>query len=214
MNINGGVSYTCAAGDRVYVVKDDDDVIRVSVTKQDGTSVVAAGGGSLILLETVTASGASTIDIENTFDSTYDAYEIVLAGIIPGTDGRSINIRLKVGGSYLTAGYAYHLSWPGSNSTAYNGSAHPSTDEVPLGEAVGNAAGESGNFRVQVYNPTSTSIKHTVNWSGGWIASNGYLRSGSGACFQDTTGALTGVQIWPYDGTISGTARLYGLVNS
>ena len=45
MNINGGVSYTCAAGDRLYVVKDDDDVIRVSVTKQDGTAVVAASAG-------------------------------------------------------------------------------------------------------------------------------------------------------------------------
>jgi len=45
MNIVGGVSYTCAAGDRLYVVKDDDDVIRVSVIKQDGTAVVAASGG-------------------------------------------------------------------------------------------------------------------------------------------------------------------------
>ena len=45
MNIVGGVSYTCAAGDRLYVVKDDDDVIRVSVNKQDGTAVVAASGG-------------------------------------------------------------------------------------------------------------------------------------------------------------------------
>jgi len=46
MNIVGGVSYTCAAGDRLYVVKDDDDVIRVSVNKQDGTAVVAAGGAA------------------------------------------------------------------------------------------------------------------------------------------------------------------------
>ena len=45
MNINGGVSYTCAAGDRLYAVKDDDDVIRVSIFKQDGTAVVAASGG-------------------------------------------------------------------------------------------------------------------------------------------------------------------------
>jgi len=42
-NINGGASYTCAAGDRVYITKDDDDVIRVSVIKQDGTSVVTGG---------------------------------------------------------------------------------------------------------------------------------------------------------------------------
>ena len=42
MNINGGVSYTCAAGDRLYATKDLAGVIRVSVMKQDGTSVVAA----------------------------------------------------------------------------------------------------------------------------------------------------------------------------
>ena len=42
-NINGGVSYTCAAGDRIYIAKDDDDVIRASVFKQDGTPVVAGG---------------------------------------------------------------------------------------------------------------------------------------------------------------------------
>ncbi len=46
MNIVGGVSYTCAAGDRLYVVKDDDDVIRVSVNKQDGTAVVSASGAA------------------------------------------------------------------------------------------------------------------------------------------------------------------------
>ena len=44
MNITGGVDYTCAAGDRLYVVKDDDDVIRVSVLKQDGSAVVSSGG--------------------------------------------------------------------------------------------------------------------------------------------------------------------------
>ena len=37
MNINGGVSYTCAAGDRLYCVKDLAGVIRVTVIKQDGT---------------------------------------------------------------------------------------------------------------------------------------------------------------------------------
>ena len=42
-NINGGVSYTCAAGDRVYITKDDNNVIRVSVVKQDGTAVVSSG---------------------------------------------------------------------------------------------------------------------------------------------------------------------------
>ena len=45
MNINGGVDYTCAAGDRVYAAKDLAGVIRVSIIKQDGTAVVAASAG-------------------------------------------------------------------------------------------------------------------------------------------------------------------------
>ena len=57
MNIVGGVSYTCAAGDRLYVVKDDDDVIRVSVNKQDGTSVVAAASDA-----TQTLTDAATVN--------------------------------------------------------------------------------------------------------------------------------------------------------
>ena len=52
-NINGGVSYTCAAGDRILAFKDLAGVIRVSVIKQDGTAVVAQAnpmttGGDLI----------------------------------------------------------------------------------------------------------------------------------------------------------------------
>jgi len=58
MNINGGASYTCAAGDRVFAVKDLAGVIRVSVIKQDGTAVVAAGGLTLGT-PVVTTSGTS-----------------------------------------------------------------------------------------------------------------------------------------------------------
>ena len=57
MNINGGVSYTCAAGDRLYVTKDLAGVIRVSVFKQDGTSVVAAASDA-----TQTLSDGATVN--------------------------------------------------------------------------------------------------------------------------------------------------------
>ncbi len=43
MNINGGASYTCTAGDRIFAAKDLAGVIRVSIIKQDGTAIVAGG---------------------------------------------------------------------------------------------------------------------------------------------------------------------------
>lgn len=42
MNINGGASYTCAAGDRLSVFKDGAGVIQVNVIKQDGTAVASS----------------------------------------------------------------------------------------------------------------------------------------------------------------------------
>ena len=45
MNINGGVSYTATAGDRITAIKDLAGVIRVSITKQDGTALVAPASG-------------------------------------------------------------------------------------------------------------------------------------------------------------------------
>jgi hypothetical protein len=63
MNIAGGVSYTCAAGDRLYVAKDVDNVIRVSVTKQDGTAVVVAvaAGPSFDAVASGTISNGDTV---------------------------------------------------------------------------------------------------------------------------------------------------------
>jgi len=60
MNITGGVSYTCAAGDRLYVTKDVDNVIRVSVLKQDGTSVVA-GVASSVAVGNITGAGTGVL---------------------------------------------------------------------------------------------------------------------------------------------------------
>ena len=57
MNINGGASYTCAAGDRILAFKDLAGVIRVNVVKQDGTALVSSGG---ITLGTPVASTSGT----------------------------------------------------------------------------------------------------------------------------------------------------------
>lgn len=68
MNINGGASYTCAAGDRLSVTKDGAGVVRVSVTKQDGTTIV--GGGNTITQgnSSVTITDAGTGKQEVTID--------------------------------------------------------------------------------------------------------------------------------------------------
>jgi len=83
-----------------------------NVLTSNGTtwaSTAPAGGGSWVYLSTVSASGASTVDVETTFDSTYDMYAIVFSGFFYATGGASwIFLRLKLGGTYQTSGdYGY-----------------------------------------------------------------------------------------------------------
>ena len=72
MNINGGVSYTAAAGDRILAVKDLAGVVRVSVTKQDGTAVIG-GAIEVITPSNITPSDSAT-DIGETPTFTGSSY--------------------------------------------------------------------------------------------------------------------------------------------
>lgn len=67
MNINGGVSYTCAAGDRLSVTKDGAGVIRVNVTKQDGTPIAGGGGSTskIFDIDATVAGNDLTITVNN-----------------------------------------------------------------------------------------------------------------------------------------------------
>jgi hypothetical protein len=85
-NINGGVSYTCAAGDRVYITKDDNNVIRVSITKQDGTPVgvtgVANGGTGTTTVNAARQAIAlpATADVHTSSPSTLVDGQYCVAG--------------------------------------------------------------------------------------------------------------------------------------
>jgi hypothetical protein len=152
--------------------------------------------------------------METTFDSTYDAYEIIVSGFVCGTDNQQVAIRFKIGGSYLTTGYAEHLTTVRSAGSAYSGYANTNNNRAPLAYSLGNVGGKSGNFRIYVYKPTETGIQHVVNYHGGYMDDNGYTYSITGASSNPTTGALTGIQILPYTGTCTCAVRLYGVANS
>ena len=47
-NIQGGVDYTCDAGDRLFITKDNNNIIQIQVFRQNGTAVVSMPTGSII----------------------------------------------------------------------------------------------------------------------------------------------------------------------
>ncbi len=216
-----GANITTAAGDEAEFIEYATGTWRcTNYSKADGTSVVSAAGGSLVYLSTVTASASATVDIETTFDSTYDAYLIVVSGLLTANAAPGLYCRLKVGGTYQTANYHF------VNIYAQSGSATPSADVSLSAAAInfgwstigGGASPRSSDFNIRILNPSSTTLEKSVILEGRTIRGDNNFNEISFKCSGRYTGgttALTGVRIYAGSGNIaSGTFRLYGIKNS
>lgn len=218
-NINGGASYTCSAGDRLHVVKDDDNVIRVSVTKQDGTAVVAAGGGAWNYISTTNASTSSTVTI--TVDSTYDDYMILVTGYI-GSGGDKPRIRLNIGGSIRTDDfYRWYTTTSNSGGTGafsaiYDSSPGLEDNSIQWAQEVSSGTNDGSQLMLYVYDVNNTARQKRIGWQYAAFQSGALYRgNGDGVYDGSSTGALTQVQFYQSIGTIAeGKFKLYGLQKS
>jgi hypothetical protein len=166
-------------------------------------------------LSTVTASGSATADIETTFDSTYDAYVIVGTGItVASGAANSLRVRLKLGGSYVSANYLYHRSDVNSGLTNYTGVSSASASEIPFTDAtISSAAPSHANFEIYIANPTSTTLTKLVRVSGNYYNASGAVCPIHCVGSNTATTALTGVRVYA-NSNITGPFRLYGFRKS
>ena len=169
----------------------------------------------MTLLSTVTASNSSTVDIETTFDSTYDSYVIIATNVTPTADGAQFYLRMKIGGSYVTTAYNYHITRSQSSSSSYAGSSNDNHEYIPLADGTGSASSRSAGFNISISNPTSTTFHKSVHWQGYSVVANGAesIAYASGVGHNtSSTAALTGIRIYLNTGNVnSGTFRLYGI---
>lgn len=192
---------------------------QVLQTNGSGTlSFATPSGGAWIYLSTVNASAASTADVETTFDSTYDQYVIIGSNVTISNAGQNFQIRLKIGGSYITTGtYGYTAQRTASNNTTmYVNSSDDAASEIRFVESMGATSSKPSNFMLYVSTPSSTSVVKNVYWNGQFTYDTAtvatYSTTGTGR--NTNTGALTGVRFFASAGTVSGTFRLYGIKNS
>ena len=166
-------------------------------------------GGSWILLNTYTPSGASTVEITD-FSSTYDDYVIVgtlaAASAIP-------KIRMKIGSSIRTSGYVFTFYDYNSNTS------NSAADGIEMGSDIGDGSGSGASKKMSfitycnnVNDSTFQGIYGQTNNAGGYnmkgLIYSGYFY-GNGS---SDKGILTGLQYYPNSGTYTGTVRIYGIV--
>jgi hypothetical protein len=214
-----GVTVTCATNDTVIVRAVSTTQFKLSRIKYDGTAQVSAGGGSMIYLSTVTASTSATVDIETTFNATYDKYIIEAVGVkVTNTTDTTFLARMKIGGAYVTTTtYFAHASESSSASGTYSAVQANGEAGMPIlaNLSNGGTAGKSANFTFIVSNPSSTTLMKTAYWNGISFKTDDTSRTISGAGYNSGTSALTGIRFYPSSGNIlDGTFRLYGIKNS
>ena len=186
------------------------------VLKTDGSgslSFTTIASGGLTHLSTVTASGSATVDVDTTFDSTYDAYKLIITDMTVNGDGAQIRGQMKIGGSYITSGtYDFlhrRLGVDGSGNIYSNGFGNE--NHIIVAQSMGNDSHASANFEFNIYNPTDTAIRHVVRFLGSYYEDDDDIHHVYGIGQNSTTGALTGLRFSASTGTISGTFRLYGI---
>jgi hypothetical protein len=189
------------------------------VLQSNGTSAptwITPSAGALVLLSTVTASSSATVDVESTFNSTYDNYMIAIAGLTVSVDNTALFIQLKIGGTYLSSGYYYGavVIYDSVGSYVANRGTNSGQITATDGNVLKNQASASLSGNVWLSNPTSTAFSKAIRWH----LNNSYSTSNQamiGGGMNAGTSALTGVRFRGDTGNIvAGTFRLYGIVNS
>lgn len=72
-------------------------------------------GGALVYLGTQTASNQATVDFDQIFSTSYNAYIVIFNSLVPVTDAVQLQLQLGTGSTptWISANYA----WNGSNSS-------------------------------------------------------------------------------------------------
>ena len=170
--------------------------------------------GAMVFLSSVTASSSATVDLETTFDSTYDVYMITASGVVAATDTADLRMRMKIGGSYLTSSYAsYTTNLYSSDPSTFRASTNTSAVDVAL--SVGNTGGRNADLVLYVYNVSSTSLTKFAQGLGVTSDPGRGITQTTFSVVNTNTAALTGIRFFfSVNNITSGVFRLYGIKNS
>lgn len=184
--------------------------------KADGTFAVPPGtsGGGWVFLEEHVASASSQLDFTTWYSSTYDEYIVEIIGLVPGTAGTSVSVRLSTdGGSSYDSGTNYSYS---SLESSYSGTGAAGSNALTgwtFMRNVGLIANYANNGQYRLYDPGGTT--NYKNFIG-----NGAVHTSSSPESQTTTGvwlntaAYNALRFFMSSGTFSGTIRVYGVVKT
>jgi hypothetical protein len=171
------------------------------------TKAYSVAKSGLTLINSTTFTTSSAVNIDSVFTSTYRNYRVVL------TYTSSVNIsllmRLRAGGTTFTSAKYDVRGYTANNSTIVTEVASAQTSWY-----VGSGGVNGGGGVYDFYAPNAGTQFVTMTGQQVGITSGTYGGGTGISAYIDQSYTADGFQFLPNTGTITGTVRVYGYVNS
>ncbi len=173
-------------------------------------------------IATQIASNSPLLNFDNQFSSTYVAYRIILANLLPVSANANLWLRLGTGaGSYIETGYIYQLYDINNNGSRQSSPGYAGTpfNQVLLTYGNGNGISTSATYG-GVCGTIDLCVTSGSSTVGGGVSQMSYESyndvshyANTTCSFQQPAANFTSVQLLMSTGNIaSGSAHLYGLL--
>lgn len=180
----------------------------------------AINTGSLVKLQSQTASSSSSITFTSTYiTTTYKKYYLDYTNVTISSDGGNVaaTVSYDNGSSYVTSGIYKYVRYYSATDLSSNsivssaGTTNTSLLMVGTGNGLGTSTDESGSGRMTIFDPNSADSK--------FFLSEGMIIDNTGKLTQQkiyqaliTSNTINNIKLSPNTGTIeTGTFTLYGV---
>ena len=208
---------------KIQIPNSDSDVISLDASSGNITipknvtfsGTVTGDNNGMTLLQTVTASSDTTVDVGSSslFTSTYKVYQIHLIAVHPSNNGAHFACRMGTGGSIVSTSQSYEYARDQVLHGGNNIRGSATSSVVDLAESIGSEDNECLHQVHTLYNPAGTTFKKLVNFYGvsSDLTPNFAMNNGMYGNKTFVT-AIDRIQFYFTTGTIqSGTFKLYGI---
>lgn len=162
--------------------------------------------GSLVLIQTQTTAGASSLDFTSGISTTYSTYFVSMRGMfaVSGASNFQVLFSTNGGSSYLGSGYV-----SGYVATAYNSATWGNSNSTSVGLMGSLSTTVPSNGFFYIHNLANSSV--VVSYSGQLWQGNGTQQNIIYG--QNTNLSINALRFNVASGNIIGTVSLYGIAN-
>jgi hypothetical protein len=184
-------------------------------TNGSGTLAFATpAAGAMILLADTAPTAAANVDFLNTFTADYDTYFITLQSIMPASSGRTLNMRVAVGGSAQSSANTYRSATPSIANLTFNAT----SANLLMGSGTLDSTGNGFTGYIRLHNANGSGWKTGEIFALYQTPSDTTILSYAGMWVYSGSSALSGVTFFLDNGggnfAAQGRIRVYGIKNT